>query len=781
MKITLSMIVKDETTDLIRCLESCKDYVDDIVIINTGKSRATSKIIRKYGKEYKYKWNNNFADARNFALSKVETELMIWLDADDTLEGASFLPKVVKQFENEAVGALWMYYDYDQDSNGNTTMVVWRERILRTKWFKWSGSLHEEALKQVDCIQSKIPQDKMYVKHHPHKDRIQNSAERNLTISEENYIKEHEANEIDPFNVWNYARSLNAVGLSNEAAPIFEEFIGATQSDEHRYQALSILGEIYRKTRLYDKALDVDLDCIKIRPKWAGAYFALAKTYFCMEDWDNVIFYTNLGYKMEVPGENLPVPYDPMEFTYKPLEPLVYALVQKARFDDALECTSRALQYRPDNKYFLNWSKSIPIMIENMNTEKISLDLYNYIAKNEPEKKEQFLRAIPNCATSHPLFVHELNKLKTNVKGDNKVIIYCGNSYDLWDAKSESEGIGGSEEAVINVSRELAKLGWEVEVYNNCLDEGIYDGVKWQGIWKYDKTMPAKVFISWRDTRSIILAPEDSYNILWLHDVCKYEYFSKEQVNKVDKIFVLSKWHRDCLPGICDEKFFVTTNGIDLTHFNDKIKRNPYACIYASSPDRGLETVLNAWAEIKAAVPEAELHVFYGFTKVYDQIHKNNQKMKEFKERIMKLLEQDGIEYYGMVPHRELAKYMLSCNLWLYPTQFTEISCITAMKMQAAGCIPITTTVAALNETVQFGYKVDGDKAVIKSKDAPKQRVSIIGKEEIAEWTGKVIEYLKNPKLYNDKREEMVKWAKDTYSWKRVSEKWSELFNGGAK
>jgi glycosyltransferase involved in cell wall biosynthesis len=766
MKISLAMIVKNEVEDLAKCLRSVCSYVDEMVVVNTGDNPKTTEIILEYGaKEFKYEWNNNFADARNFAFSKVETELVLWLDADDTLEGAENLPNLIKRFEDSRLGALWMYYDYDQDEYGNTTMVVWRERILRKDWFKWSGALHEEALKQVDCIQSKIPKETMYVRHHPAKDRIARSAVRNLEISSESYVKDHEEGTIDPFNVWNYARSLNAVGYIDEAAEAFEEFIALTSSDEHRYQALSTLSDIYRKTRRYDFALDTDLQAIKVRPKWSTAYFNMAKTYFVKEDFDNVILYTELGFKMDNPGDDVPVPFDPLECTYRPLEPLAYALFQKARFEEAFTCVKKALQYKPDNKYFLNWAEIIPQAIENRDIEKACIDIFKYMDANEPELVKPFIECLPKPAKDWPEFVHLRNKLKGYRDGSNKVIIYCGSSYDLWDAKSEHEGIGGSEEAVINISRELAKQGWEVEVYNNCLDEGVYDGVLWQGIWKYDSAQPARVFIGWRDTRSIELAPRDSHCVLWLHDVCSFEHFTPNQLERVDKIFVLSEWHRTCLPEIQDDKFWYTTNGIKVSQFKEKVKRNPYACIYASSPDRGLDRVLDAWPRIKEEVPEAELHVFYGFTKVYDEIHKNNQGMKAFKEKIMKQLEQPGITYYGMVPHKELAEWMLYCGLWLYPSSFTEISCITAMKAQAAGCIPITTTVAALDQTVQFGEKLDGFD--------PEGTMS---QEKLDTWEEKVIDYLKNTEFQDDIRDKMMHWAQLEYDWAEVGKKWSDYF-----
>jgi hypothetical protein len=46
------------------------------------------------------------------------------------------------------------------------------------------------------------------------------------------------------------------------------------------------------------------------------------------------------------------------------------------------------------------------------------------------------------------------------------------------------QGLGGSESAVILLSKELAKIGFDVTVYNNCKDgsnskPGIYDKVRY--------------------------------------------------------------------------------------------------------------------------------------------------------------------------------------------------------------------------------------------------------------------------------------------------------------
>lgn len=85
-KISLSMIVRNEEQYLEKCLESVDGLVDEIVIVDTGSTDKTKEIASMYtGKIYDYKWNDNFADARNFALSKCSYEYILRLDGDECI------------------------------------------------------------------------------------------------------------------------------------------------------------------------------------------------------------------------------------------------------------------------------------------------------------------------------------------------------------------------------------------------------------------------------------------------------------------------------------------------------------------------------------------------------------------------------------------------------------------------------------------------------------------------------------------------------------------------
>lgn len=69
-----------------RCLESLQGAVDHIVAVDTGATDESRQIALELGAEvHDFPWTDSFADAYNFAASKVETEWTFWIDSDEWL------------------------------------------------------------------------------------------------------------------------------------------------------------------------------------------------------------------------------------------------------------------------------------------------------------------------------------------------------------------------------------------------------------------------------------------------------------------------------------------------------------------------------------------------------------------------------------------------------------------------------------------------------------------------------------------------------------------------
>ena len=85
--ISLCMIVKNEEEVLFDCLNSIKEVVDEIIIVDTGSNDNTKNIAKKFtDKIYDFIWCNDFSAARNFAISKVKSEYVMMVDSDETLK-----------------------------------------------------------------------------------------------------------------------------------------------------------------------------------------------------------------------------------------------------------------------------------------------------------------------------------------------------------------------------------------------------------------------------------------------------------------------------------------------------------------------------------------------------------------------------------------------------------------------------------------------------------------------------------------------------------------------
>ncbi len=84
--ISLCMIVKNEEKVLARCLESVKDIVDEIIIVDTGSTDKTKEIAYRYTQNvYDFEWIHDFSAARNYSFSKATKDYQMWLDADDII------------------------------------------------------------------------------------------------------------------------------------------------------------------------------------------------------------------------------------------------------------------------------------------------------------------------------------------------------------------------------------------------------------------------------------------------------------------------------------------------------------------------------------------------------------------------------------------------------------------------------------------------------------------------------------------------------------------------
>ena len=300
-----------------------------------------------------------------------------------------------------------------------------------------------------------------------------------------------------------------------------------------------------------------------------------------------------------------------------------------------------------------------------------------------------------------------LNHLNALPQGPLNIVFALGDGLQTWDSESvKRTGIGGSELMAIHMSQQLSKLGHHVTIYNSCGHKTILDNVTYDISDNLKNHQNCDVLIVSRYAHFLASIPAKK-KLLWVHDV-QPQYLTKELYILVDKIMVLSNWHKQNVmqghPYIEENKIFKTKNGIDMNRFKDAGERDPYRCINSSSPERSWNTLLDCWPSIKANVPKANLHLYYGFDDLEKSI--DNINMVDMLKKRLKRMETLDVFYHGRVNQDILAEEFGKSSVWLYPTNFLETFCIGALEAQAAKNHMVTSNLAALNETAKDGVLI---------------------------------------------------------------------------
>ncbi len=145
--ISLCMIVKNEERVLKRCLDSVKDLVDEIVIVDTGSTDATKRIAAEYtDKIYDFAWIDDFSATRNFAFSKASEEYIYSADADEVLSEENRQKfRLLKETLLPEIEIVQMKYG-NQLQNGTVYNFdeEYRPKLFRRlRNFVWEEPIHE--------------------------------------------------------------------------------------------------------------------------------------------------------------------------------------------------------------------------------------------------------------------------------------------------------------------------------------------------------------------------------------------------------------------------------------------------------------------------------------------------------------------------------------------------------------------------------------------------------------------------------------------------------------
>ena len=185
--LTIVILTKNEERNIIDVIRNCQRLTDSILVVDSGSIDNTVTLAEANGAKVVYRaWDNDFSAQRNFALEHVDTEWILYLDADERLDemliseikvvlesGAPAMYRFIRQ--NSAFGRDFKYGVLGPDS------VI---RFFPKDKVRWQDKVHERPVGDLPVITLKG-----YLKHYTYRTFEQYVQKMNQysTIGAQNY------------------------------------------------------------------------------------------------------------------------------------------------------------------------------------------------------------------------------------------------------------------------------------------------------------------------------------------------------------------------------------------------------------------------------------------------------------------------------------------------------------------------------------------------------------------------------------------------------------------
>ena len=153
--LTVVVLTKNEEKNILEVIENAHKVTEKILVVDSGSTDKTVELAEANGAKVVYRaWDNDFSEQRNFALEQVDTEWVLYLDADERIndELASAIKKEMQaprkaMFKfirrNSAFGKDFKYGVLGPDS------VL---RMFPANAAHWEGKVHENPVGNLPVI-----------------------------------------------------------------------------------------------------------------------------------------------------------------------------------------------------------------------------------------------------------------------------------------------------------------------------------------------------------------------------------------------------------------------------------------------------------------------------------------------------------------------------------------------------------------------------------------------------------------------------------------------------
>jgi tetratricopeptide (TPR) repeat protein len=236
-RLSLTMIVKNEAATLGRCLDSVRDLVDEIIVVDTGSSDDTKDIAQKHAARiFDISWPDSFAAARNESLRHASGQWILWLDGDEYFDETNHakLRHLLDHLQDNTA------YVMDQSSPaGNCSVtLVGQVRLFRNHpAIRWDYRVHEQILPSLKKLGHAVHFTSIAIEHSGYLDPAlrHKKLERNLRLLNLDLAERPN----DAFTLFNLGWAYADLGRCADAIPFLQ------RSLQHSHNADSITPKLY--------------------------------------------------------------------------------------------------------------------------------------------------------------------------------------------------------------------------------------------------------------------------------------------------------------------------------------------------------------------------------------------------------------------------------------------------------------------------------------------------------------------------------------------------------
>ncbi|MBU5349295.1 glycosyltransferase family 2 protein [Paenibacillus lautus] len=274
LPISVCMIVKNEEAYIAKCIRSLKSVVNEINVVDTGSTDQTIAIAVEEGvRVHHYPWNDNFSDARNYAISVATQPYILIMDADEILD------QTTAEFLEQYTNCL-----SDVPATVIVRSVLDEQRIVNSRLtrlfpncveYQYKGIIHEQLTYKGTPIEA-VQNTNIVINHTGYQDseiQKKNKIDRNLRLLR----KQQESDSNSCYISFQIGQTLYVNGDYEQAIPAFDEALQSASKQGFLPDFISTLflsyGYCLLNTAQFDILDNLINDAIEFYPDFTDLYF----------------------------------------------------------------------------------------------------------------------------------------------------------------------------------------------------------------------------------------------------------------------------------------------------------------------------------------------------------------------------------------------------------------------------------------------------------------------------------------------------------------------------